>query len=67
MNVAQNVERARLHFPGKDAILFEGRNLTYEQLDESANRVTNALSELGVGRGDRVALFLPNIPQFPFS
>ncbi len=38
--------------------------LSYGRLDESANRLANALAAMGVGKGDRVALYLPNCPQF---
>ncbi|MFQ5857395.1 MAG: AMP-binding protein, partial [Anaerolineae bacterium] len=64
MNIAQNLERARLFFPDKPAIIFEGREYTYRQLDDDVNRLANGLQALEVERGDRVALFLPNIPAF---
>lgn len=67
MNIASSLERARVQFPDKEAIVFEERRITYTGLDEAASRVANLLRELGVGRGDRVALFLPNIPEFAFS
>ena len=53
MNIASIVERARLHFPDKEALVFEDRRYTYGQLDESVNRVANALCKLGVKRGGR--------------
>ncbi len=37
--------------------------ITYRELDESANRFANALQSLGVQKGDRVAIMLPNMPQ----
>jgi phenylalanine ammonia-lyase len=64
MNVAENITRGRRLFPRKVALTFEGRRFTYADLDEWSSRVANGLSRLGVGRGDRVALFLPNIPEF---
>src|SRR3954451_1582158 len=64
MNVAQNIVRGRSLFPRKVALTFEGRNYTYAELDEWSNRVAEGLARLGIGRGDRVALFLPNIPEF---
>ncbi len=64
MNIAQNVERARRHFPNKAAIIFGDRVYTYAELDTAINRVGNALRGLGVGRGDRVAIYLPNMPTF---
>jgi acyl-CoA synthetase (AMP-forming)/AMP-acid ligase II len=41
-----------------------GRRLVYAELDARANRIANALSGLGVGKGDRVALLLMNGAEF---
>lgn len=51
----------------KESILFDGTTYTYRELDEQASRVAGGLQELGVARGDRVALMLPNIPEFVFT
>lgn len=67
MNIAQNVERGRRLFPNKPALISEGKYFTYKDLEEMANRVANCLRGLGTKRGDRVALFLPNIPEFVIS
>jgi long-chain acyl-CoA synthetase len=64
MNVAQNIIRGRRLFPRKVALTFENRRFTYAELDEWSNRTAEGLLRLGIGRGDRVALFLPNIPEF---
>jgi long-chain acyl-CoA synthetase len=64
MNVAQHVERAAAWFPDHPAILFEGRAVSYRELDTGAGRLARALIAHGVQRGDRVALYLPNIPEF---
>jgi long-chain acyl-CoA synthetase len=64
MNIAQNVERARRFFPDHVAIAFEGRRISYRELHDASNRLANALRSLGVARGDRVAIYLPNIPEF---
>ncbi len=64
MNIAQHLERAERHFPNKPAIIFEDQEITYAALHERVNRVAHALVALGVDRGDRVGLFLPNIPEF---
>lgn len=50
-------------FPGHTALLFFGKRITYAELDGLVNRFSHALSGLGVKKGDRVALMLPNIPQ----
>ncbi|HEY9287594.1 MAG TPA: long-chain fatty acid--CoA ligase [Candidatus Dormibacteraeota bacterium] len=64
MNLANNLRRGRTFFPDRAAIVFEGRRVSYRELDESSNRVANALTGLGIKRGDRVAVYLPNIPEF---
>lgn len=50
----------------KDALYFEGKWITYRELDEQANKSANALSSLGITKGDRVAMMLPNIPEFVY-
>jgi long-chain acyl-CoA synthetase len=64
MNIAEHVERGARFFPDHPAILFEGSELSYRELNLRANRLANALQAHGVQRGDRVALYLPNIPNF---
>ena len=49
--------------PNKVAIHFMGRELTYKELYESALKFANYLHSLGVEKGDRVAIMLPNCPQ----
>ena len=65
MNIASSVDRAARHFPAKEALRFEDRSWTYAELRAEVDRVAHGLVALGIGRGDRVALFLPNIPAFP--
>ncbi len=48
----------------RPAISFYGRTMTYRQLDAEVNRLANALRSLGVDKGKRVMLLLPNTPQF---
>jgi long-chain acyl-CoA synthetase len=43
---------------------FMGRRFSYEKVAESVRRVACGLQKLGVGPGDRVGLFLPNVPQY---
>jgi benzoate-CoA ligase family protein len=51
----------------KPAILCGQRAVTYAQLHEAANRVGNALRRLGVRREERVAILLPDSPQWAFA
>src|SRR5437868_4493990 len=57
-------EAAVRDYPGNTATIFFGQRLTYAQLDEQANRFAAGLQSIGVRRGERVALILPNCPQF---
>jgi long-chain acyl-CoA synthetase len=50
-------------FPLRPAIYFEGSRMSYRRLNREANRFANALISLGVGKGARVVLLLPNVPQ----
>jgi long-chain acyl-CoA synthetase len=50
--------------PDAPAVLFKGAQLSYRQLHDLSDRFAHALGRLGVRRGDRVALVLPNCPQF---
>ncbi len=50
-------------FPLRTAIRFQGASLSYRRLNHEANRFANALLGLGIGRGARVVLLLPNLPQ----
>ena len=50
-------------FPDNTALIFYGEKISYGKLDALVNRFANALAGLGVNKGDRVALMLPNIPQ----
>src|SRR5262245_38563848 len=54
------LERSAQRLPEKVALVCDGQRLTYRQLDEMANRLANALVAFGVGRGDRVAIYMHN-------
>jgi long-chain acyl-CoA synthetase len=50
--------------PEKAAIAYFERSITYRELDSLSDQFAGALAALGVKKGDRAAIFLPNIPQF---
>ena len=56
-------DTAKKH-PDHVALIFEDYKITYRELDELVDRFAAALHDLGISKGDVVALFLPNIPQF---
>ena len=67
MNITHHLERGHFLHPDKIALIFEDQRFTYKQLNQLANRMANGLRGLGIKKGDRVALFLPNIPEFVIS
>jgi long-chain acyl-CoA synthetase len=50
--------------PDKPALLFKGATVTYGELERASDACAVAFAALGIGRGDRVGLLLPNCPQF---
>jgi long-chain acyl-CoA synthetase len=61
------LEKTAEQYPEKAAVVCFEREITYRQLNASSNRFAAALATLGVRQGDRVAVFLPNIPQLPIA
>jgi long-chain acyl-CoA synthetase len=61
------LERSARDYPDRPAVIFQDHVLTYRQLNDQADRLAAALFALGVQKGDRVGLFMPNVPQFPIA
>ena len=53
--------------PNNVLLLSDNSSLTYAEFQREVNRVANGFLRLGVERGDRVALLLPNCPEFLFT
>jgi len=51
-------------YPERPAIIFFDRRINYQDLNDISDSFANALHSLGVGKGDVVALFMPNVPQY---
>jgi long-chain acyl-CoA synthetase len=64
MNIVQLIERNAQLYPERPAVIFDGATTSYGELVTEVACAAGSLAALGVGRGDRVALFLPNIPSF---
>jgi long-chain acyl-CoA synthetase len=65
LNLASIISHHARLAPEKEAIVWDSVRLTFGELDKLSNRVANALVEMGIGFGDKVALSCPNIPYFP--
>lgn len=57
------LDRAAARYPQRTALVFQNLRLGYAQLKEQAETVAANLQRLGVAKGDRVAIMLPNLPQ----
>jgi len=64
MNLKLMLEETAKRYGKKTAIALGDRRLSYAELDEASNKVANALLGMGVSKGDRVAMLLPNSLEF---
>ncbi len=65
--VSEYIRDWALFNPERIALRYYGWDMTYAGLDEAVNRFANGLIDLGLEKGDRVALYLQNCPQFVIS
>ena len=58
------LEEAARKYPDRACTIFKGAVISYREVNEMSNAVAAALVEMGVKKGDRVGIFMPNLPQF---
>ena len=51
-------------FPDRLAVIGEDRRMTFAEADREANRFANALRAAGFGKGDNIAVILPNVADY---
>ncbi len=64
MNTTDFLTIASSIVPDRPAVIFEGKKLTFGQLNERSNRLAHALADFGVKKGDMVAILQVNCPQY---
>jgi len=64
MNVAELMYRNARKHPDKEAIVFKDLRLNYREIDALSNRVANAIIDLGIRKGDRIAMMVRNSEKF---
>jgi long-chain acyl-CoA synthetase len=64
VNVYSLLAESAARFPDSTAIAFLGKHLSYAQLEREVGRCAGMLARLGVAKGDRVGMLLPNSPQY---
>jgi len=67
LNVATMLRESANAHPDKPFCLIDDLSFSYAQVDEISGRVCSALLATGLSRGDKVAVQLPNLPQFLFT
>ncbi|WP_161882451.1 long-chain-fatty-acid--CoA ligase [Deinococcus alpinitundrae] len=63
-SLAQNLQFSALKYPDKTAVSFYGQSTSYAELFDRSRRLASHLSAQGVGKGDRVLLWMQNSPQW---
>jgi len=59
------LDNSAREYPKQICTIYNGATRTYEQVLDTANRVANFLISRKIQKGDRVAIFLPNLPHYP--
>jgi long-chain acyl-CoA synthetase len=54
-------------YPNKPSTVYFDRAISYKDLNNTVDKIATALSRMGVEKGDKIALLLPNIPQFTMA
>jgi acyl-CoA synthetase (AMP-forming)/AMP-acid ligase II len=67
MDVAAILKQRAKESPDKPAIIFRGQPISFSQLRDSSFNLANSLGNLGIKKGDKVAIYLPNWPQYLYS
>lgn len=67
MHLSELLKRQASLMPDRTAVVYRDRPITYGEIARRVNRFANALSGLGLGEGDKVAIMLNNCPEFIVS
>ncbi|MDP3731574.1 MAG: AMP-binding protein [Candidatus Omnitrophota bacterium] len=67
MQVAELLETKAKEFSDKPAFIFKDQTITFSQLRDYSFRLADSLKNLGIKKGDRVAIYLPNWPEYIYS
>ncbi len=65
LTLAAILAESAQRYPDRDAVVIGPQRISYRQLWEETRKYAAVLREAGVGPGDRVALLMPNVPDFP--
>jgi long-chain acyl-CoA synthetase len=63
-SIPQILQDSTKRYPSNNALTFYGKKISYQELSYTVNAFASSLQKHGVKKGDRVALMLPNCPQY---
>ncbi|MHA1390647.1 MAG: class I adenylate-forming enzyme family protein [Promethearchaeota archaeon] len=66
MNLRELVNNQAKKYEDKTFMYWEDITISYSQIDELTNKVANFLYDLGIRKGDKVSVYLPNMPEFVY-
>ncbi len=64
ISVIQMLEQTAAKYPNSPCTIFKGAVITYQEMSAITDRMAAGLASLGIKKGDRVGIFIPNTPQF---
>jgi len=67
MNMERMLQETTGRYPENPAIIYEGKRISYEMLNQFVESLARHLQELGIRKGDKVAIMLANCPEFIIS
>ncbi|WP_121616395.1 class I adenylate-forming enzyme family protein [Virgibacillus halodenitrificans] len=67
MNSSELLARNARKYPSQEAVVCQGQRLTYQELDLHVNQFGSAINNLGISKGDKVALLMPNVNTFAIA
>lgn len=62
--LSQVLSQTADRFPDRPAVIYQGQRTTYRELNEAVDRLGRGLMALGVEKGDKVGLWMPNLPEW---
>ncbi len=67
MRIQNLLEKKSSTYPKKPALIFKGAEISFFELRKCVLRLANGLKDIGVQKGDKVAIYLPNSPEYVYS
>lgn len=67
VSLGMMLEEVRDKYPDNVSLIYNDKRITYDGLNKYSNALSHVLKNLGIVKGDKVSLMLPNIPEFVIS